>query len=184
MSRTYCSSGSSAGINRAPGSPSLDPDWIQVYTGPFLGNSEIDTCYFDTHGFMPGFYLMEVITTNHQGITCRDLRMVLLIDPTTDSDPGTPGIRTGLQGTYPNPFNPTTTIAWSIEKDGPVTLAIYDISGRRIRTLLNAKVAEAGTHTTTWDGLDDNGRNVSSGVYFCRFSSGVIESSTKMILLR
>jgi len=110
--------------------------------------------------------------------------MVLLIDPTTDSDPGTPGIKTGLQGTYPNPFNPATTIAWSIEKDGPVTLAVYDISGRRIRTLIDGKMTEAGSYTATWDGLDDRGNNVSSGVYFCRFLSGETASSTKMILLR
>ncbi len=176
--------GSSAGINRAPGAPSFDPDWIPLDAGEVRGNGLIDTLHWDTHGFNPGLYLMEVITTNHQGIICRDLRMVLLTEPTTDSDPGTPGIKTGLQGTYPNPFNPTTTIAYSIEKDGPVTLAVYDISGRRIRTLLNAKATEAGTHTITWDGLDDRGNSVASGVYFCRFLGADTESSTKMILLR
>jgi len=178
------SSGSSPRISRAPGAQAFDPGWIPVDAGTARGNGETDTLHWDTHGFMPGLYLMEVITTNHQGHMCRDLRMVLLIDPTTDSDPGTPGIKTGLQGTYPNPFNPTTTIAYSIEKDGPVTLAVYDISGRRIRTLLNAKVTEAGTHTITWDGLDDRGNSVASGVYFCRFLGADTESSTKMILLR
>jgi hypothetical protein len=176
--------GSGSSISRAPGSPSFDPYWIPVAAGTVRGNGEIDTLRWDTHGFMPGLYLMEVITTNHQGITCRDLRMVLLTDPTTDSDPGTPGIKTGLKGTYPNPFNPTTSIVYSIEKDGPVTLTVYDVSGRRVRTLLNAKMTGAGTHSVTWDGLDDNGRNVSSGVYFCRFSAENTESSTKMILLR
>ncbi|MCK4548638.1 MAG: T9SS type A sorting domain-containing protein, partial [Candidatus Krumholzibacteria bacterium] len=175
---------SSSGISRAPRSPSFDPHWIQLDTGLVTGNGVEDTLHWDTSGFMPGLYLMEVSTTNHQGITCRDLRMVLLIDPTTDSDPGTPGVKTGLQGTYPNPFNPTTTIAYSIEKGGPVTLTVYDIAGRRVRTLLNAKMTEAGSYTVTWDGLDDRGNNVSSGVYFCRFSSGETDSSTKMILLR
>ncbi len=178
------SSGSGAGISRAPRSPSFDPQWIPLDAGLVTGNGVEDTLHWDTSGFMPGLYLMEVSTTNHQGITCRDLRMVLLIDPTTDSDPGMPGIKTGLQGTYPNPFNPATTIAYSIEKDGPVTLAVYDIAGRRVRTLLNAKMTEAGSYTVTWDGLDDRGNNVSSGVYFCRFSSGETDSSTKMILLR
>ncbi len=177
------SSGSS-GISRAPGAPSLDPHWTPVDAGPVRGNGLVDTLHWDTHGFMPGLYLMEVITTNHQGITCRDLRMVLLTDPTTDTDPATPKVKTGLRGTYPNPFNPATTIVYSIEKDGPVTLAVYDAAGRRIRTLLNAKMTEAGTHTISWDGLDDKGSSVSSGVYFCRFLADDTRSSAKMILLR
>lgn len=170
--------------SRAPGSPSFDPEWIPLDAGIVRGNGEIDTLRWDTHGFLPGLYLMEVSTTNHQGHMCRDLRMVLLTDPTTDSDPGTPGIKTGLHGTYPNPFNPATSIVFSIEKDGPVTVAVYDIAGRRIKTLIDGKMTEAGRHTISWDGLDNNGRRVSSGVYFCRFLSGETASSTKMILLR
>jgi hypothetical protein len=176
--------GGGGGGSRMPGAPSFDPNWIPLDAGPVHGNGQVDSLRWDTHGFAPGLYLMEVITTNHQGHTCRDLRMVLLTEPTTDSDPGTPGVKTGLQGTYPNPFNPTTTIAYSIVKDGPVTLAVYDAAGRLIRTLIDGKITEAGTHTITWDGLDDKGNSVSSGVYFCRFSAENTDSSTKMILLR
>jgi flagellar hook assembly protein FlgD len=96
----------------------------------------------------------------------------------------TPGVKTGLRGTYPNPFNPTTHIVFSIRKDGPVTMAIYDVSGRRVRTLIEGRVMEAGHHTMTWDGLDDRGKQVSSGVYFCRFAAENVDSATKMILLR
>jgi hypothetical protein len=169
---------------RAPGSPSFDPGWIPIDAGMVTGNGVEDTLHWDTSGFVPGLYLLEVITTDDQGFTCRDLRMCLLIEPTTGSDPGTPGIKTGLHGTYPNPFNPATTIVYSIERDGPVTMAIYDIAGRRIRSLMDGKMTEAGRHTITWDGFDNNGRQVSSGVYFCRFTSGDTDSSSKMILLR
>jgi hypothetical protein len=167
-----------------PGAPAFDPMWIPLDAGLVRGNGLVDTLRWDTHGFMPGLYLMEVITTNHQGIVCRDLRMVLLTDPTTDSDPGTPGLINGLHGNYPNPFNPMTTIVYSLAKDGPVTIAVYDVSGRRIRTLIDGKTVEAGIHTVTWDGLDNRGRSVSSGVYFCRYSAGGTESSQKMIMLR
>jgi hypothetical protein len=171
---------------RLPGTPAFDPPpWTPVDAGLVRGNGLTDTLHFDTHGFMPGLYLMEVVTTNHQGHTCRDLRMILLVDPTTDADPPTPGIKTGLRGTYPNPFNPVTNIEFSMAKDGTVTIAIFDVSGRRIRTLVNGKKYEAGTHTITWDGVDDQGRTASSGVYFCRFiGTGSSSSSAKMILLR
>ena len=113
------------------------------------------------------------------------MRMILLTDPTTDADPPTPGIKTGLRGTYPNPFNPVTNIEFSMANDGPVTIAIYDVSGRRIRTLISGKKYEAGHHTIRWDGIDDQGRTVSSGVYFCRFiGTESSTSSAKMILLR
>ena len=170
--------------SRAPGSPSFDPGWIPIDAGMVTGNGVEDTLHWDTSGFVPGLYLLEVITTDDQGLTCRDLRMCLLIEPATGSDPGTPGIKTGLHGTYPNPFNPATTIVYSIEKDGPVTMAIYDIAGRRIRSLMDGKMTEAGSHTIMWDGLDDRGKSVSSGVYFCRFLGAEQTSSTKMILLR
>jgi hypothetical protein len=171
-------------VNRAPGTPAFDPDWIPVDAGTVRGNGLVDTLHWDTHGFMPGLYLMEVITTNHQGHTCRDIRLALLTEPSTGSDPGTPGLKTGLRGTYPNPFNPATNIVFSLEKGAPVTLVIYDIAGRRVRTLMNAKMTEAGSYTVPWDGVDDRGGRVSSGVYFCRFTSWDAESSTKMILLR
>lgn len=167
-----------------PDRPAFDPGWIPIDAGMVRGNGLTDTLHWNTSGFMPGLYLLEVVTTNHQGHTCRDLALCLLVEPVTGDDPETPGVKTGLLGTYPNPFNPMTTIAYSIAKDGPITIAIYDIAGRRIRLLLDGKTVEAGNHTITWDGLDDGGGRVSSGVYFCRFSAGDVESSAKVILLR
>ena len=70
-------------------------------------------------------------------------------------------------------------------EDGPVTIAIFDVEGRRVRTLASGRKYEAGHHTIAWDGVDDRGRTVSSGVYFCRFiGNGSSSSSVKMILLR
>ena len=174
------SGGGSQSLYRAPASPG----WIPIDAGVCRGNGLVDTLHWDTHGFPAGLYLMEVITTDDQGIRCRDLRLCWIPDVTTDVDPETPEIKTGLLGTYPNPFNPTTRIVFSIERDGPVTLAIYDIAGRRVRVLANAERMEAGPHTFSWDGLDDGGRRVSSGVYVCRMQAGGQSSAMKMVLLR
>jgi hypothetical protein len=176
--------GGGGSASRSSLAPAFDPNWIPLDAGVAHGHGVVDTLHWDTHGFAPGLYLLEVITLNHQGHMCRDLRLCLLIEPTTDTDPATPGIKTGLHGTYPNPFNPTTTIVYSIGRDGPVTLAIFDVAGRLVKTLMDGKFTEAGTHTVTWDGLDDRGKNVSSGVYFCRFFGAEKSSSSKMILLR
>jgi hypothetical protein len=74
---------------------------------------------------------------------------------------------TGIAGIAPNPFNPATTIAYSLRHTGPVRLAIHDASGRLVRTLVDG-VENAGAHEARWDGLATDGRAVASGVYFCR----------------
>jgi WD40 repeat protein len=127
---------------------------------------------------------MEIITTDDQGFQCRDLRLCLIPDLTSDVDPETPEIKTGLLKVYPNPFNPSTSIVFSIEKDGPVTLAVYDIMGRRVRLLIDGKETEAGVHTVPWDGRGDDGGRVSSGIYLCRLLAGGRASAMKAILLR
>lgn len=70
----------------------------------------------------------------------------------------------------PNPFNPETAIAYTVKSEGRVTLKIYSIDGRLVRTLKRAETTAAGTHEVTWNGTDDHGRNVSSGVYFVKTS--------------
>jgi hypothetical protein len=67
----------------------------------------------------------------------------------------------------PNPFNPRTTIGYSLVRDGAVTLDVYDLNGRRVRTLADG-FQTAGDHRATWDGLDDGGRQLASGVYLVR----------------
>ncbi|MFL2983817.1 MAG: FlgD immunoglobulin-like domain containing protein [Candidatus Neomarinimicrobiota bacterium] len=84
---------------------------------------------------------------------------------------------------YPNPFNPTTNIDIAIPHTGEVTLVIYNILGQQIRTLL-AKNMEYGFHTTTWNGLDQSGRAVSSGVYFSELRARGFRQTKKMLLLK
>jgi hypothetical protein len=88
-----------------------------------------------------------------------------------------------LSPAWPNPFNPSTTINYSLKKGGFSELTVYDVAGRRVRTLVNGFVP-AGEHEVAWNGKDDNGRQTASGVYFYRFRSGGFEETRKMVLLR
>jgi len=86
---------------------------------------------------------------------------------------------------YPNPFNPSTTISFSIPEDkkGKITLDIFSIRGRHVRSLIDSEL-EIGNHMVVWDGSDDNGQNVSSGVYLYILRNGDSSISRKMTLLK
>jgi len=88
-----------------------------------------------------------------------------------------------LAQNHPNPFNPSTTIEFYIPEAGQVSLRVFDVSGRLVRTLVDDSM-EPGSHSVTWNGQDENGNSVPSGVYFSRFRTGKTTLSKKMILLR
>ena len=76
--------------------------------------------------------------------------------------------RTFLAPAEPNPFNPSTTLRFELASPGPAHLIVYDARGRRVRTLAAERFAQPGRYEARWDGLDDNGRSVASGVYHAR----------------
>lgn len=88
-----------------------------------------------------------------------------------------------LKQNYPNPFNPETIIEFALPVEQTVTLEIYNILGRRVRTLING-YREAGIHTVAWDGTDDRNADVPSGVYFYRLNAGIFTRTNKMTLIR
>ncbi len=83
----------------------------------------------------------------------------------------------------PNPFNPVTTLRYHLAGAVTVELKIYDVLGREIRTVVYGK-QPAGKYSVNWDGRDDSGNVVSSGVYICRLSAGNFLETRKMILIR
>lgn len=85
---------------------------------------------------------------------------------------------------YPNPFNPVTTIYFDIPEPAEVRLDIFDIRGRKIRTLITEEYRGAGAHHIQWDGLDDAGLNLSSGVYIYRLSTRGRIISNMCILMK
>jgi hypothetical protein len=82
---------------------------------------------------------------------------------------------------YPNPFNPHVTIPFSLNQAGSVRAEVFDLRGRRVASLAN-EVYSAGAHSLDWQGRDERGRELSSGVYFLRIQGGGEESLQKLIL--
>ncbi|MBN1290495.1 MAG: T9SS type A sorting domain-containing protein, partial [Candidatus Latescibacteria bacterium] len=109
-------------------------------------------------------YTGEIITTS--------------IDETEHSPESIPLIKT-----YPNPFNPSTTIEFTLPESGFATVTIYSLAGQKIREL-TADFLPAGTHTLLWDGKDTNGREVSSGIYITRMQAGNHTATGRMVLVR
>lgn len=88
-----------------------------------------------------------------------------------------------LYQNQPNPFNPRTLIRFSLAREGRVELAVYDVSGRQVRTLVDGEAA-AGLNTVEWDGTDDAGHKIGSGVYWTQMKFGDFLSNKKMVILK
>ena len=89
----------------------------------------------------------------------------------------------GLDQNYPNPFNSGTMIRFSMPQSNDVDLSLYNLTGQKVATLLNGTRA-AGTYTIRWDGRDDAGQNLASGVYLYRFRAGTQTEIRKLLILR
>jgi len=88
-----------------------------------------------------------------------------------------------LSQNFPNPFNPSTRISYELPAVSDVTVSVYDLSGRLIRTLADGE-QPAGSHDVQWNGLDDSGNQVGTGVYLCRLDAGDYSQTIKMVYLK
>lgn len=95
----------------------------------------------------------------------------------------TPAYRNELFQNYPNPFNPATTIEFSLAREGYCELKIFNVQGQRIRTLMSDR-KPPGRYKVSWDGRNNRGTAVTSGIYFYRLQAGSFVSVRKMIILR
>lgn len=137
---------------------------------------------FDSSDLTPDDYTCQIIITDDREetivpvtltVTGNNAEEELLINTTQ------------ILGIYPNPFNPQTTISFSLKDRAEVKLSIYNIRGQKVRTLVNNTI-EAGIHEITWNGKDDNNKNVSSGIYFSVFDvddNGSDYTSVKKVIL-
>jgi len=101
----------------------------------------------------------------------------------TSADDNVAALVTALKGIYPNPFNPETTVAFSIKQDSKVSVDIYNVLGQKVKTLVNTNL-KAGNHTYRWDGKDNNNRSVTSGIYFLKMKAGSYSTTSKMVLMK
>ncbi len=90
---------------------------------------------------------------------------------------------TTIYQNYPNPFNPTTTINYQLPENCKVELTVYNLKGQKVKTLVKDNL-ESGNHTVLWNGRDDKGKSVSSGIYFYKLKTDNHEETKKMILMK
>jgi hypothetical protein len=90
---------------------------------------------------------------------------------------------TELSSVHPNPFNPQTTVSYSLAADARVRVAIYDVRGAMVRLLVDDSQS-AGSHHAVWDGVDDSGRPMGSGIYFVRMTAGSVQETRKIVMLK
>ena len=88
-----------------------------------------------------------------------------------------------LKQNYPNPFNPTTQIRYDLPESEFVSINIYDVMGRNIKSLININ-QEAGYRSITWNGTNDLGQAVSAGMYIYTIQAGEFRQTKKMVLLK
>ncbi len=126
----------------------------------------------------------EGVKVSDQGFTVFTFRIA--INATTVGVIDRAGIpeEYALEANYPNPFNPSTTIRYQLPAAGYVSLMVYDLTGKLIRTLVSA-ARPAGYHRAVWDGTDQRGATVATGVYFYRIAvDNAFVQTRKMVLMK
>jgi hypothetical protein len=89
-----------------------------------------------------------------------------------------------LNQNYPNPFNPSTEISFTLPISKKITVKVFDMMGKEVRSLVSNEDYAKGAHQLTWNGKDNNGKIVASGTYICKLSGDYVEKSMKMMLLK
>jgi hypothetical protein len=146
---------------------------------PAIQFTTVDTFYVD--GVAEGNYEYWITAVDLNGNES-DPSIIVTVTLAVDNGLAVP-IEFALQQNYPNPFNPSTQIQYALPTDANVSIAIYDLMGRQIRTLVNQQVS-AGYHSVMWNATSDMGSPVSAGVYIYTITANDFRDVKKMILLK
>lgn len=123
------------------------------------------------------------ITTAWEPVTEGELMIRAIVETgQSNDDNSAPALKLSAAN-YPNPFNPTTTISFNLPNSGETSLKVFNMKGQVVRTLVN-EVRSAGNHNVVWNGMDDNGNAVSSGLYFYRVQNSNQTITKKMLLAK
>jgi hypothetical protein len=167
-----------------------DLDCYRVYRGAseeFVPAAEnliatpCDTAIFDSGvSFTDGYWYKVAAVDVHGNASAY---AVLGPDGVTGAEPPAVPQATFLEQNAPNPFNPRTLIRFGVSHPGRARIAIYDAGGRLVRLLFDEDTA-AGRYRTVWDGCDDHGRALASGLYLCRLVTDDVSQTRKLLLMR
>ncbi len=138
------------------------------------------TLYRETLGILND---QLVITTNDPYLQVFNISLTGTIVPVGNHDNTVVPLQTELNGNYPNPFNPSTYIAFSLRQTENVTVVIYNVKGQLVKTLVKSRLL-AGNHRILWDGKDDLNHAVATGMYLYHFQAGNVNSTKKMMLVK
>jgi hypothetical protein len=151
-----------------------------------LTNGMITTFTYNDADVPDGKYSYHVVAHYSIGEPVR-ATIVVEVGESSEGDFEVDMPRAGLLGNFPNPFNPATSISFAVETPlmAAVHIEVYDIRGRLVRTLLDgSREFGIGVHSIVWDGVDDSGNHVSSGIYLTRMVAGEHVSVRRMVLLK
>ena len=134
-------------------------------------------------GLLYTYFLDFTPGSTELGGSARAIRFVPKREDLTGAPEAAAPLRFALLPSTRNPIRPGESIRFSLDRTGPARLAVYDVQGKEVRTLVDGRV-EAGIHSVRWDGRDTNGAEVPSGIYFYKLGSGVRTAAGKVTLLR
>ena len=151
-------------------------------TIPALGNTNHENSWtLDVPGSEVYYWSVQAVDTAFEGSPFAVEEMIYTIT-------GVPGgvlpAAFALRPNAPNPFNPMTTIGFDLPESRVVSVEIFDLQGRRVRSLVSRVHMPGGVHRVVWRGVDDSGRGVASGSYFCRLSAGGFVQTQRMTLVK
>ncbi|NQT62958.1 MAG: T9SS type A sorting domain-containing protein [Candidatus Marinimicrobia bacterium] len=165
-------------------------DDLEIYASTFFSNEIINISNMEGNDYNPQVTYLPpnsiAVLWEHEVENGRELwwakdtlRLSTSIEQESPSLPNT----SVVVHVYPNPFNPSTTIEYELPEQAKVSLAIYDVTGREVQTLVT-KSQVAGSYQATWDGTDQSCNQVAAGMYFARLQAGEYSSVVKMVYLR
>lgn len=170
--------------------PEPDIHYYGIYrASPFEQETEIarvpasDSLYWDTSISIGEEYQYRILAVDSSGNASRFTEPVSIIADIRSSTPqqSAPPVTFRLHPNYPNPFNPKTNVVYSVARTANVSLVIYDVLGNQIKTLIQA-TQTPGTYQVEWNGTDEFGKNVASGIYLVRYEADDFRDIRKLTL--
>ena len=155
----------------------LNAYFANTFTGTFAVPASNSAC-MPCHGSALNYNVM----TNMECASCHpDAHGT---EPSAVAEIGGVPANFELTQNYPNPFNPSTNVRFSIPQEGKVRLAVYDIQGQLVNSLVDSETMRAGSYQVEWNGKDNTGARVSSGIYFARLTTANFVKTIKMNLVK
>ncbi len=191
-------------VNRAPEFISYSPQEMEMtvveneYVMFTMDHEDMDDeiithkWYLDSEEFTHTFHTISICFDEigdhtvdceiNDGFTSSWLNWLIHVEPLSDDDPTVPQYDWSLAN-YPNPFNPSTIVSFTLKHESPVRIDIYDVRGRKVRTLADA-FYDAGQHHVSWNGTNDRGQDVASGVYLLKLTTDDVNLMRKALLVK